>query len=176
MDRQQFSSEDGEFVAYLKAGGFAGAMSAKNLEDEFACLVRTYYSRAEKEEDPEDTKVCPLSELNLLTIADTKTREYKKVSPEKDDIHPMVAYAVMMDNLNGRTEIPIDTLKNEPRNIGKVFNLDKSALIHILEKIEFLGYIEIVRTAGLDVINIRQPLEFLQCIENYYINLAGGRI
>ena len=179
MDRKQFSADNGEFVAYLKHAGFTGTMSPKNLEDEFACLVRTYYNRAQKEESPEETKICPLSELNLLTMSEAKSKEYKKISPSKDEIHPMIIYAVMVDNLNGRTEIPIDALRTDAKNIGRVFNLDRSVLIYVLEKIESMGYIEIVRTAGLDVVKIKEqeePLDFLRCAELYYRDLVGGEV
>ena len=31
-----------------------------------------------------------------------------------------------------------------------------------------MGYIKVVRTAGLDVIRIAKPMTFLECVEEYY--------
>ena len=31
-----------------------------------------------------------------------------------------------------------------------------------------MGYIKVVRTAGLDVIRITKPMTFLECVEKYY--------
>jgi hypothetical protein len=171
IDRQQFSAEDGEFVSYLKAEGYPSTPSVKNLEDELACLVRTYYNRLEKDDNPEETKICPLSELGLLALSDDVSKEYRKTSPEKEDLHPMIAYAVIMDNLNERVEIPIDTLRTEKCNIGRVFNLDRTVLIQLLEKLEKMGLIAVSQTAGLDVIRILTPMSFIECVESYYVRL-----
>ena len=144
---------------------------SKVLEDEFNCILKTYIVD-EKEDDPEEIKICPLSEFGLLELVDKKTKEIKKTSPDIDDIHPMVAYAVICDNLNGRDEIKIDELCSKPNNLGRIFNLNRTAIIGLLDKLSKMNYVSIVRTAGLDVIKINNVMIFIECMETYYAMLG----
>lgn len=59
-------------------------------------------------------------------------------------------------------------IQNDVCNAGKIFNLDIITLTALLYKIELMGYIKVVRTAGLDVIRITKPMTFLECVEKYY--------
>ena len=41
-------------------------------------------------------------------------------------------------------------------------------LNHVTEKMEKLGLVKIIRTAGLDVIQLKQNYSFEECVDNYY--------
>ena len=69
---------------------------------------------------------------------------------------------------NGKEEIKISSIQNDPCNAGKIFNLDIITLTALLYKIELMGYIKVIRTAGLDVIRITKDISFIECIEDYY--------
>lgn len=152
-----------EFLEFLKTE-YSYEGSVKMLEDEFDCLVKTYCSK-DKEANPEETNECPLVELKLIEWVGDKT--YRKTSPDKDAIHPLIAFAVMMDCFK-MDEILISDLIEKPNSIGRIFNFDKATLFYVLEQLEKMGYISISRTAGLDVIKIKQRLEFLEAVEKYY--------
>ena len=94
-------------------------------------------------------------------------KTYRKTSPDKDAVHPLIAFAVMMDCFK-LDEILISDLIEKPNSIGRIFNFDKATLFYVLEQLEKMGYISISRTAGLDVIKIKQRLEFLEAVEKYY--------
>lgn len=170
IDKAQFV-EDLNF--YLKS---QGELESKVLEGEFDVLMRTYYDKSEGSEnfDPEETRICPLTELRLVSLVDSKSREYKKVMPDKDDIHPLIAYAVISEKQRelGMLQIQISELLLGENNIGRIFNLDRSTVFYIIEKLEQLGLLTIVRTAGLDVINIRQQHDLPQCLTMYYDSLG----
>ena len=104
----------------------------------------------------------------MIDISNKKEKIYKKSVPKKDTIHPLVLLAVILDQSNGDNSIKISSIQNDPCNAGKIFNLDIIALTALLYKIELLGYIKVVRTAGLDVIRIEKSMSFHECIEEYY--------
>lgn len=172
IDKEQFVHEFGQYVKYNKKENETVVESEKIYSDEFNCIIKTYIS-SDKEDDPEETKICPLSELGLLSLDDVKKKEYRKTSPILDDIHPLVAYAIICDMFSGKRQIKISEICNEKCSFGKVFNMSRTSVILVLDKIAKLGYIKLNRTAGLDVINIIHPMTFLEALEMYYKSLNG---
>ena len=88
--------------------------------------------------------------------------------PAVEFINPLVALAIIVDNANGRTEIGLNELLNAPCNIGKVFNLDAIVMLELLRRIEKIGELKIIRTAGLDVVRILNNRTFQDCVNEYY--------
>ena len=76
--------------------------------------------------------------------------------------------AVMCDQSNGRTEIGLNELLTAKCNIGKTFNLDAITMLDALHQVEKIGLVKIIRTAGLDVIQLKQNYSFEECVDNYY--------
>ncbi len=148
--------------------------SERSLEDDFNCIVSTYLPRIKsnpKKVHPESNIDCPLGELSLVDIANKKAKTYKKSVPKLDSIHPLVVLAVITDQAKGQKQIKISSIQNDKCNAGKVFNLDIITLTSLLNKLELMGYIKVVRTAGLDVINIERKIDFLGCVNEYYASL-----
>lgn len=153
-----------------------GEKPERTLEDDFNCIINTYISRMKsnpEKANPESNIDCPLGELGLIEIANKKAKLYKKIAPPKDSLHPLIVLAVIIDKSQGTKEIRISSLQNDFGNIGKVFNLDIINLTTLLYKIELLGHIKVVRTAGLDVVQIKTNWDFIRCIEEYYIAING---
>lgn len=180
IDKPQFIEEFAEFC--FVHGNDKRVVSQRVLESEFNTLMSTYYSDYNDLEnlDPEETKICPLVELRLVSSIkgmrkQEREKEFKKTMPDKDDIHPWIVYAVIakkQEELN-MDEIHISELLSGENNIGKIFNLDRSTIFYIIEKIERLGLIKITRTAGLDVIHIKRKVAFEECLRAYYRALNG---
>lgn len=146
-------------------------VAEKSLEDDYTCIINTYVSRMKSNPakvQPESNIDCPFGELGLIDIANKKEKVYRKITPKKDLLHPLIVLAVILDQANGADEIKISSLQNDPCNVGKVFNLDVITLTALLYKIELLGYIKVVRTAGLDVIRIIKEVSFIECVRDYY--------
>ena len=79
------------------------------------------------------------------------------------------------NKLGGKSEIQLNNLLQNENSIGKVFNLDSISLIEILRKVEKIGELKFIRTAGLDVIQIANPEKtFLDCIKKYYKELSSN--
>ncbi len=167
----EFTKED--FVKqlnnYIRING--EEVSERSLEDDYTCIINTYVSRMKSNPEkvlPESNIDCPFGELGLIDIANKKDKLYKKSTPKKDLLHPLVVLAVILDQANGKEEIKISSIQNEPCNAGKIYNLDIITLTALLYKIELMGYIKVIRTAGLDVIRITKNISFIECIEDYY--------
>ena len=83
-----------------------------------------------------------------------------------------MAVAAIIDNADGRREIPLSEIQNKEGNLGKIFNLDTITLLTVLNAAERAGYIEVVRTAGLDLLHITTDMSFLDCVRQYYSKLS----
>ena len=118
---------------------------------------------------------CPLGELGLIDILKKERNNpvYKKSIPAASSFNPWVILAVIHDNANGRSEIGLNELLTSVNNIGKVFNLDSITMLDVLHAVERTGEIKIIRTAGLDVINLKHSYTFEECVERYYEELRA---
>jgi len=143
-----------------------------SIEGDFDCLIKTYLSRAKIDPNkvsPEDNIDCPFGELELIEIVNKKDGIYKKVVPKKDTLHPLIVLSVILDNkADDKAEIRINNLQNDKNNVGKIFNLDSVLLNDYLHDLSRMGYIDVVRTAGLDVIKIKTNMDYLACVLKYY--------
>jgi hypothetical protein len=172
----EFSKEDftTALANYAKINGVSEP-PIRSLDDDFNCIINTYmprYKTAPSKDEPESNMDCPLSELGLVDYHNKKERTYKKAIPAAHTIDPLIAVAVIVDNANGRTEIPLSEIQNKHGNIGRVFNLDTITLLTVLNAAERAGYVEVVRTAGLDLLHITTPYTFLECVQQYYDKLS----
>lgn len=175
----EFTQED--FITSIKAyvkmhNGESG--TDRTLSDDFSCIVNTYFSKRGGEKlSPENNISCPFSELGLLSLLDSKKGLYKKSIPSVSAFNPHVVLAVIADNANGRKEIKLNELLQGKRNIGRIFNLDTISMTEILRSAEKTGEVKIIRTAGLDVIQLKNPeKKFLDHAKEFYQSLANSVI
>lgn len=153
------------------------SVADRSLDDDFACIINTYVSKRVTNPtkiDPENILDCPLGELNLISLVDKKKRLYKKNVLSVGVIPVYIFLAVIIDQGGSSDEINISSLLEAECNVGKVFNLDSTTLMQNLEVLKNKGLIELIRTAGLDVIKIKEKITFEQCIERYYESLQLG--
>lgn len=147
----------------------------RSLDDDFNCIINTYmprYKTVPSKDDPESNMDCPLSELGLVDYHNKKEKTYKKTVPAVHTIDPIIALAVIIDNAGGRKEVPLSEIQNKQGNLGRVFNLDAITLLAVLNSAEHAGYVEVVRTAGLDQLHITTDCSFLECVRLYYEKLS----
>ena len=152
----------------------------RTLNDDFACLMNTYvprYKSNPSKVSAENNIDCPFGELGLVDIIGRKGNEiiYKKTTPSVKSFNPWVVLAVIIQESNGKTEIPLSELLMAPKNIGKVFNLDSISMMDILHNVERTGFIKIIRTAGLDIIQLQktEDLSFIECVKRFYDEIDG---
>ena len=171
FDKQLFVRELSEFLhtEYDYDG------SEKMLGDEFDCIIKTYCSKG-KDVSPEDINECPLTDLHLIEVSDNK--HYKKHTPDRDAIHPLIILAVISEQayISKKKEVLITDLLNKECNVGRIFNLDRATCFYYLEQLQKGCYLEIVRTAVLDVIQLKQQYDFYDIIVSYYQAINGVNI
>ena len=175
---KEFSKDD--FVIQiqneLKMDG--AAVAIRSLTDDFACIVNTYVPRYKSDPNkvsPENNINCPLGELGLIDIL-SKERGYylyKKSIPVDKSFNPWVIMAVIADQAGDRKEIGLNELLSAEKNIGRVYNLDSICMLSVLHEVEKLGEIKIIRTAGLDIVQILHKHSFIDCVDKYYADIEG---
>lgn len=164
FNMREFTKEDymDSILSFLKFRQIS--TSDKTLEGDFNCILNTYIPR--KSVDPEDNMECPLSDLGLIEVVDKKI--YRKSTPKEGIIPLKVLLALIIYQHPGETEIKISDLLKEKNSVGKVFNMDFITLSSYLDKMQMENLIQVVRTAGLDVIKIKDNKKFEDCVVDYY--------
>lgn len=155
----------------------SNSVAIRSLNDDFACIINTYLPRYKSNPgkvSAENNIDCPFGELGLVDIANKKQKTYKKTIPAAKSLNPWVVLAVMVEEAKGKKEIALNELLTAPRNIGKVFNLDAITMLDVLHEIENMGEIKIIRTAGLDVVQVREERTFIECVTKYYETIDEG--
>ena len=158
-----------------------GEKPVRTIEDDYTCIINTYVPRIKSYPEkirPESNIDCPLGELGLIDLVRTeksvsRLKLYRKSTPKKDALHPLILLAIILDKAADSKEIRISSIQNDNGNAGKVFNLDIISLTTLLYRIEKYGFIKVERTAGLDVIRINTKFDFYKCIEEYYRTING---
>lgn len=155
--------------------------SERSVSDDFRCIINMYVNKETENPNPEDNIESPFTELGLAEYLYAKSgmRIYRKISPQEIILPDFIALALILKSAEGRKEIKISFLQKEKNSIGKIFNLDVVKILNILYRLETEGYINVVRTAGLDVIKINTDLTYLECIQSYYNKLnnkVGAKI
>lgn len=150
--------------------------SRSSVEGDFDCIINTYLTKQkthQKEINPENNIDCPLGELGLIDIVNRKYNltTYKKSTPLTSSFNKWIILAVINDCVKGKSEISLNELLLGEKNIGRIFNLDSIAMLEILQDIEKSEKIKIIRTAGLDVIQLLQIFSFDDCVNKYYKEL-----
>lgn len=165
----EFTKEDylDSIATHLKFKQIEPAL--KSLENDYTCILNTYIPK--KLTDPEDNMECPLSELGLIEQKDKKV--YKKATLKEGVIPPQVMLAMIVDQHPDETEIKIADILKEKNSVGKLFNLDFIALYSYLDKMQIAGLIQVVRTAGLDVIKIKDKKRFEDYVVDYYESIKN---
>ena len=158
---------------YIKIKNKDANVAVRSLEDDFSCIINTYvprYKTMPSKVSAENNMDCPLGELGLIDILKKERNNvvYKKAVPSASTFNPWVILAVIHANANGRKEIGLNELLTAENNIGKIFNFDSITMLDVLHAAERTGELKIIRTAGLDVINLTHLYKFEECVERYY--------
>lgn len=161
----EFSADD--FTAALKnfVEGRGEQVAERSLTDDFSCILATYMPRG-TDDSPEGSIVSPLAELGLVRTVGRGL--YRRTAPQLASLPPRIMLALLLAMAGGARELRLGDILMAPGSIGRAFALDMAGLIEILRRIEDLGALRLVRTAGLDVVNILTETEALAVAEEYY--------
>ena len=123
---------------------------------------------ANPDNDPEENLSSPFSELGLLSHGDERGI-YQKNKPLYSRLDSLAVLYVIVSNMSGdKHGAAINALLTEDNNIGKLFHLDRSMANDYLDRLRQEGYIQINRTAGLDMIYLKENITPKEILELYY--------
>ena len=138
-----------------------------SIEADCGVILKMYSSLEETIADPEENLVSPLSELGLLSHG-SERGNYMRTKPLYNKLDRLAVLFVIVANLkDNKTSVDIDTLVSQDNNIGKIFNLDRNMINDYLDRLRQDGFIQLNRTAGLDMIYVNE-ITPAQILEIYY--------
>ncbi|MCI6215600.1 MAG: DUF4007 family protein [Mollicutes bacterium] len=131
--------------------------------DDFNVFLKTY-TVEDKDGDPEDNYICPLSSLNL--IEKKQKDEYLMKHPRYSDLSYLVVYYSLTQLYKKQFNIE-DALveKNSPIYI---FNLDKNMFLEYLGEMKKNNLITINKTAGLNTVYINKKMTLQALFEKRF--------
>lgn len=180
---EEFSREELYYLLRQAMNFYSGegTYSERSLESDGMVLLNMYVRQREIDYDPEEKLISPFSALGLLRA---ERKRYRKQQPELDRLPPQIVWIsilmmyqdmVVLDihfiKKQERFGISIDDLLQKKNGPGKVLNLNRTALNLYLDKLYAGGYLEVNRTAGLDMVYLKpEYLDILEIAQDYYKN------
>ncbi len=139
-----------------------------SIEADCGVILKMYSSSEEIITDPEENLISPLSELGLLSRG-SERGNYIKTKPLYNKLDRLAVLFVIVSNFkDGKTSVDIDTLISQDNNVGKIFNLDRNIINDYLDRLRQDGFIQLNRTAGLDMVYVNNEITPDQILEIYY--------
>lgn len=140
-----------------------------SIDSDCGVLLKMYSASEETVTDPEENLISPFSELGLVAKGSERS-SYMKVRPLYSKLDRLAVLYIMTVNLpDGKISVDIDTLLTQDNNVGKIFNLDRNMINEYLDRLRQEGFIELNRTAGLDMVYISKKLSPAEILEIYYM-------
>jgi hypothetical protein len=139
-----------------------------SIDSDCGVLLKMYTASEETITDPEENLISPFSELGLISRGSERS-SYMKVRPLYSKLDRLAVLYIMIANLpDDKISVDIDTLLSQDNNVGKVLNLDRNMINEYLDRLRQEGFIELNRTAGLDMVYINKKLSLAEILELYY--------
>ena len=157
---------------------YAREVSRGSLKRDFDCIISTYCLHKTNNSNPEDNLMCPLQELGLIELVDTKKKRYRFTRRKVGQLDKeLYLYAILdfMDNKEFERDIDLDVLLSAEGSIGKAFVLGVSELIQVLEMLQVSGFVRLNKTAGLNQVTITLESDPISVIQEYYHQIGANQ-
>lgn len=136
------------------------------VRDDCNSLIKMYLND-EGENNPDDNLGSPFAILGLIKRSQSNKHCYEKAAPKFGEIDPLLILYIIIKNAQAG-HVSINALLNNENNIGKVLNLSRPMINEYLDQLRLKGYININRTAGLDMVYITTDMSAEAVMEKYY--------
>ncbi|AET69793.1 hypothetical protein Desor_4368 [Desulfosporosinus orientis DSM 765] len=156
----------------------AKEVSRGSLKRDFDCIISTYCVQKTNGSSPEDNLMCPLQELGLIELVDTKRKRYRFTRRKVEQIDKeLFLYAILkfMDSNGHKKDIDLDVLLSAEGSIGRIFVLGVTELIQVLEMLQVSGFLRLNKTAGLNQVTIIQESDPISIIKEYYYQIGANQ-
>lgn len=152
-------------------------VASSSIESDVDCLLRTYVYSKEIDDRFEDNKVSPFVSLNLITKSIKTKNQYFKRTLEPLQIPPLISMFIILRQIEekkyGRATLDLHDLLQKPKSIGRVLNFQVEQLISLVDFLESLGFVRIVRTAGLEQLVITSEIKSSKTFLELYFKGLG---
>ncbi len=149
-----------QFVKYTGIEDF----SSRSMKDDCSVLLQMYSKEKLTANDPEDKKICPLSKLGILR----KNRNfYKRTVPDYSSISSEVLL-YLMEECSKERAVSMEELYSGQLGARSVLGISGSMFQEFLQELEKEGYIDVNRTAGLDMIYKLKQLSGKDIVQTFY--------
>lgn len=148
------------------------SINDRSLEDDIKVLLQMYSREKLEKNDPEDKKVCPLAKLGIIR----KTGNiYKKGEPNLNRISPEVLWYYLQSRFREGEAIYMEDLYEGAEGVAGILGLSRSLLAEYLDILAGYEYVDLNRTAGLDMIYIKSSLTKEEVAEYVYCCNSSAR-
>lgn len=163
---EEFTREEFENFMQEQFTKYAGTKeySVRSLRDDCNVLLQMYSKEKVTENDPEDKKICPLSKLGVLRKSGNS---YKRTMPDYSSISSDVLL-YLLQGYSKETAISMEYLYSGELGVQSVLGIGGSMYQEYLEELAGEGYIDINRTAGLDMIYKLNQLSEKDIVLKFY--------
>lgn len=163
---EEFTREELESFMLEQLAKYAGTedFSSRSLKDDCSVLLQMYSKEKLAVNDPEDKKICPLSKLGILKKNGTI---YKRTIPDYSSISS-AALLYLMEGCSEESAVSMEELYSGELGAQSVLGMSGSMFQEFLEELAREGYIDINRTAGLDMIYKLKRLSGKDIVEEFY--------
>ena len=176
-ERAEFTREQLKKFLKRKIEENKGTFSEKTLDSDIKAFLNNYLSGNSNE--VEEGFINILQELGLITSLkrhddnDHLVEWYRFDTSPKQDLPIEALLYVVLDNPDYGSSISLSSLANDPTSLGNVFLLTEATLAQRLQEIPS-SYGVYTETAGNPVLQLKEGLDSMQLLRNYYeIENAG---
>lgn len=156
----------------LKAAGFQEVSSLSSLESDISIYLKSYYG--EDVGNPENNLNCPLAKLNLLSMDDSNI--YHKKNPDINKLDYRAVYYALIRWYDGKFattksssfSFNIEDMLDDIDTPLAILNLTRSSFFYYLDELKKHNYIQLIKTAGLNVVSVNQRRDLSELFRSYY--------
>lgn len=158
--KAEMFSEMKELAVELTEGG---SFAETSLEADCDAICRMYVKKREKNSNPEEKNSSPFGKLGLLK---NSGEIYEKRQPDLKNLPEEIVLYLLL--LLDKKSIHMDELLSMENAPGKVLQLKRTALMEKLEILEAKGDLTLNRTAGLNMVYLKNDISDIQMVQEYY--------
>lgn len=164
---EEFTREELEQTMEQELYRYAGEIefSKRSLRDDCTVLLQMYATEGKQESDPEDKKICPLTRLGLMRKTDNY---YQRTEPDLSKMGSYLLCYLLLSCHKEASVISMEEFYHGELGVRKVLGIGISAYQEYLEGMVKRGWIDMNRTAGLDMIYVKQGLSEKTLLETFW--------
>lgn len=151
------------------AEDYGKKVSDSTLKKDIDCLIQLYTVKEYKNQTPEDVIKSPFEALGLIQQT-TGTNFIKAKLDNNLTVSVLYTTLIKYFKKHGVSEVSLNDLVSGEELWGRVFNLNRDAIIEYIEEMKDKYPVVFTRTNRLDVIRFNREVDFLTEVAAIYEN------